>query len=121
MVQAARPRWGTIAKFIEWHTRLKAMDDEFSNTLTSEEWYVTPQARRVRNLLVALDKIASANGATRIVARDDGRVSFGDPNPAFDWRHGQIDYAPTEGRWDEDDLRGEALVAELVAVTGIQE
>jgi hypothetical protein len=119
--ETVQPRLGNIAKFIEWHSRLKELDDEFSNTLTSEEWYITPQARRARNLLVTLDKIASANGATRPVATADGGVTFGDPNPAFDWRHGKIDYAPAEGRWDEDDLRGEALIAELVEVTGIAE
>src|SRR4051794_23556838 len=121
MDEAVQPRLGTITKFIEWHARLEQQDQQFTDTLTSDEWYFTPQARRVRNLLVTLDKVASANGATRIVATAGGGLTFGDPNPTFDWRNGEIDYSAGGEHWDLGELRGEALIAELVAVTGIPE
>jgi hypothetical protein len=121
MDETIQPSLGTITKFIEWHARLEQQDQRFTDTLTSDEWYVTPQARRMRSLLVTLDKVASSNGATRPVATADGGLTFGDPNPAFDWRNGQIDYALVGEHRDLDELRGDALIAELVAVTGIPE
>jgi hypothetical protein len=87
------------AQYEAWRHRIDELDTEYSESMPQEVWSVSPEARLVRSLQMALDDIGNASG----------RIS----------PYGFVDFSPENDPHGEDELRGAALIDLLVQVTGI--
>ena len=95
--------------------------DKLNDDLTDEEWYCGI-GREVRELLCTLEEVVEENGATRprVEFLPDGSWSFGTAfDPTFDWKNGEIDFAPRPDAWGFVGLRGDELITRIARVTSI--
>jgi hypothetical protein len=87
------------ARYEAWRHRIDELDTEYSESMPQEVWSVSPEARLVRSLQMALGDIGNASE----------RIS----------PYGFVDFSPENDPHGEDELRGAALIDLLVQVTGI--
>jgi hypothetical protein len=106
--------------FIAWWQKLIELDERLTEILTDDEW--RRPGGEIRTLLIAMDDIGRAAGATRIYAQDtsEGSTEIGATlNPDYDWVDGEIDFGPVTGDWHNPGPRGEDLIRRIERVTGI--
>jgi hypothetical protein len=106
--------------FLAWWKKLIELDKHFTELLTDEEW--RRPGSEVRTLIIALDDVGRAAGATSIFVMDTPgeSIQMGTTlNPDFDWINGEIHFGSTPHDWPGQELRGEDLITRVERVTRI--
>lgn len=109
-------------RFLAWWQRLIELDEQLPEFMSEFEWL--SRGQKIRSLLAAVGEVGIASGALTPYARHNsgGSVAVGDePNPDFDWEHGEVDHQANESHGNDSSDRATGLVARLVKVTGIPE
>lgn len=86
-------------RYDAWRKRIDALDTQYHESMSQEEWSRSGAARLVRRLQIALSDI---DNASRHVSQ-----------------YGFVDFSPANDPHGADELRGAGLIDQLVQVTGI--